>query len=123
MVCSMDMVVNKVIGQCLRHLREQSGLTQNQVACRLRVTQSEISKVESGERSLRFCDIFPYAGALDIKPEKLYLFVRNILLGDKDLAQRLQHVMEDERTVPSSMPKQTHKGNRRDGPSHKASRE
>jgi transcriptional regulator with XRE-family HTH domain len=48
----------------LREVREEAGLTQEQVAARLQVYASFISKCESGERRIdvvelkAFCDIF-----------------------------------------------------------------
>jgi len=96
MVCPMNVVVNKAIGRRLRQLREQRGLTQSDIARRLKVTQPLISKIESGERSLLFRDIFPYARAVEITPEKLYLDLREILLADEDALQQLENFIMNE---------------------------
>ena len=89
----MNELVNKAIGCGLKQLRIHSGLTQQQLACRLRVTQSFISRLEAGERNLHVCDIFPYALALEVTPEKLYLAIRESLLQSDGTAGALRLLM------------------------------
>ena len=50
----------------LRELRHEAGLTQVQVAARLGVPQSFVSKYESGERRLDVVELRHVAGALGV---------------------------------------------------------
>ena len=50
----------------LRRAREQSGLTQIEVAARLNVTQSFVSKCERGERRLDIVELRHWCSALGI---------------------------------------------------------
>ena len=45
-------MINKIIGENIRALRENAGFTQSNLASFMKVDQSLISKVEKGERSL-----------------------------------------------------------------------
>ena len=62
----MNVDANKVCGRCLARMRQESGLTQVDIARTLGVPQSFVSKVETGERSLRLYEQFDYARALGI---------------------------------------------------------
>ena len=59
-------------GDALRTLREDVGLTQEQLARKLGVPQSMISKLEHGERRLKVDEAFAYADALGIFSETLF---------------------------------------------------
>lgn len=65
-VSGMNIDANKICGRCLAQLREKAGLTQVELAKRLTVPQSFVSKVETGERSLRAYELFDYAYALGV---------------------------------------------------------
>lgn len=80
----MKKAANKVIGAQLKQLREEQRLTQEEVAGRLNVTQSLISRVEAGRRSMRLLDVFLYSDAMDITPERLYLGIRTALLEHEE---------------------------------------
>lgn len=75
----MDVKRNKVVGGVLRHLRQESGLTQVQVAERLGRTQSMVSKVEAGERALPFVETWFYADAIGTDPLTLFQESRDAL--------------------------------------------
>ena len=62
----MNVDANKVCGRCLARMRKESGLTQGDIARALCVPQSFVSKVETGERSLKLYEQFDYARALGI---------------------------------------------------------
>lgn len=51
----------------LRAVREESGLTQIDLAKRLRATQSFVSKCERGERRLDVAEVVQWCGALEIQ--------------------------------------------------------
>ena len=67
----MDIERNKVTGSCLRQMRKEAGLTQLQVALRMRRTQSFVSKVENADRELSLVEAFLYAAALDASYDDL----------------------------------------------------
>ena len=58
---------NILVGKALRELRAKVGMTQEKVAAQLAVPQSFVSKVETGERSLKLSEAFQYAEALGIQ--------------------------------------------------------
>lgn len=62
----MNVDANKVCGRCLARMRKEAGLTQVDIARALCVPQSFVSKVETGERSLKLYEQFDYARALGI---------------------------------------------------------
>lgn len=64
---------HKVFLACLREARESSGLTQIDLADRLGMTQSQVSKCERGERRLDLIELHAWCQALGVK---LMTFVR-----------------------------------------------
>lgn len=77
----MDFVTNILVGKRMRGLRLGSGLTQQEVADRYQGGQSVVSKLETGERSLRFCELEAYATALGLDdPLNLYLEVARVVV-------------------------------------------
>ena len=64
---------HKVFLACLREARESSRLTQIDLAARLGMTQSQVSKCERGERRLDLIELHGWCQALGIK---LMTFVR-----------------------------------------------
>ena len=57
--------------KCLREAREQAGLTQEDLAERLGVTQSFVSKCERGERRMDIVELSEFCRAMGITLEKL----------------------------------------------------
>ena len=57
---------HRQLAELLRRLREEAELTQMELAERLAVSQSVISKVESGQRRLDLVQLETYAQALGI---------------------------------------------------------
>lgn len=70
-VSGMNVDANRTCGKCLSQIRREQGITQVELAKKLGVPQSFISKVETGERSLRVYEQFVYADALGITVETL----------------------------------------------------
>lgn len=62
----MDIIRNKAIGKRLGELRRRNHLTQGEVAQRLGCTQSLVSKIEAGERSVPLVELWPYARAIEM---------------------------------------------------------
>lgn len=79
----MDVDANKICGRCLARLRRESGLTQVELAVRLSAPQSYVSKIETGERSLRAYELFDYSKALGIDVHSVVSSL-GLALGDKD---------------------------------------
>lgn len=75
----MDIEVNKSCGTCCAKLRRSAGLTQIELAAKLSVPQSHISKIENGERSLKAYEQFRYARALGIEPIELFRALQKTL--------------------------------------------
>ena len=70
-VNGMNVDANKTCGKCLSQIRREQGITQVELAKRLGVPQSFVSKIETGERSLKVYEQFAYARALGISAEAL----------------------------------------------------
>jgi len=64
----------------LRDVRLEKGLTQSELAARLEVTQSRVSKVEQGERRLDLVELQDWCSALGIS---LVSFVRRFQSGTR----------------------------------------
>lgn len=75
----MNVDANKTCGKCLSQIRREQNLTQVELAQKLEVPQSFISKIETGERSLKAYELFSYAKALDITAESLVRRLHNCL--------------------------------------------
>ena len=79
----MNIETNKRIGKYLKQLRTSVGFTQKDVAERLGVPQSTVSKLEIGTRSLRFYELFAYAEVLGLDPDVMFADARRCLWGKK----------------------------------------
>ncbi|MBR3224995.1 MAG: helix-turn-helix transcriptional regulator [Atopobiaceae bacterium] len=79
----MNTKTNECIGNYLRQLRINAGFTQKDVAEKLGVPQSTVSKLEIGVRSLRFYELFAYAEALGLNPDIMFADARRCLWGKK----------------------------------------
>ena len=80
-VSGMNVDANRTCGKCLSQIRREQGVTQVELARKLGVPQSFISKVETGERSLRVYEQFAYAEALGISVEDLVHRLEAVLSG------------------------------------------
>lgn len=78
-VNGMNVDANKTCGKCLSQIRREQNLTQVELAQRLEVPQSFISKIETGERSLKAYELFSYAKALGITAESIVQRLHNCL--------------------------------------------
>jgi len=59
------------LGQELRRLREQKGLTAEEVAERLLVSQSKISRLENGRRSISQRDVRDLCGVYEVEDQRM----------------------------------------------------
>lgn len=95
--------------QLLRELRELLGVTQMQLASRLRKTQAYVSKSERCERRLDFMELIQFCEALDVDPRYLIdqYFKRRAMLRDGRIDPSPLPVREMTRSTapgPSSKP-------------------
>ena len=60
-----------ILGQVLVRARERAGLKQNDVAARLGLPASYLSKVEKGTRRLDVIELISIAEAMDVDPAEL----------------------------------------------------
>ena len=60
------------LGLRLAALRDEKGLSQDQVARAMRLCRPAVSKIEHGQRALTASEICDYARALNVKPELLF---------------------------------------------------
>lgn len=58
-------------GQVLRLLRQEAGLTQEQLGLEAGIQRNFISLIETGQNQPSITTIFKLASALDVKPSKL----------------------------------------------------
>ncbi len=87
----MSSAADKVIGAQLKRLRISQSVTQQEVACRLKVTQSYVSLIETGRRRLHLTELFAYSTAIQITPERMYLSVREALASNEDTEHLVHH--------------------------------
>lgn len=59
------------LGKALTHIREDQDLTQDDIADSLGCKQPLISKIEAGQRSLKFAEVGLFATALGISRDEL----------------------------------------------------
>lgn len=56
------------LGAVVRRLRTDQGVTQKELATRLGLPQSFVSKIERGERQLQVVELLPLCRAIGIEP-------------------------------------------------------
>ena len=67
----------KVLGEVLVHFREKAGLKQSDVAARLRLPASYLSKIENGTRRLDVIELIQIAEAMGADPAAIVRELRN----------------------------------------------
>ncbi|MGV9556817.1 helix-turn-helix domain-containing protein [Streptomyces sp. NPDC003401] len=73
------------LGQELRRLREDKGMTAEQVADRLLVSQSKISRLENGRRSISQRDVRDLCGVYEVEDQRI---VESLMQMAKDSRQQ-----------------------------------
>lgn len=73
------------LGQELRRLREQKGMTAEEVAERLLVSQSKISRLENGRRSISQRDVRDLCGVYEVEDQRM---VESLMEMAKDSRQQ-----------------------------------
>ena len=67
----------KIIGNILKELRNDKGLTQEQLSGLAALDRTHYSKLERGLRSPTIETLFKISHALDIKPHKIIKIIEN----------------------------------------------
>jgi transcriptional regulator with XRE-family HTH domain len=90
---SKDQIVSKqAVGQRLRALRLSQGMSQEKLAELLGITQSNVSGLERGVRSLTIHQVAKLASALRVSTDEL-------LLGASPNSRKQEHQAQDQRFV------------------------
>src|ERR1700730_10813946 len=66
------------IGKALAMVRQQSGMSQYQLAVRCKMGRSQISKYEAGREIMKLDTLEKLLSVLDIEPEQFFRFVRSL---------------------------------------------
>lgn len=66
-------------GLRLAALRDEMGLSQDQVARAMRFVRPVVSKIEHGQRALTALEICDYARALNVEPELLFAELKHVV--------------------------------------------
>lgn len=72
------MTKRPMINEALRLLRLYCGLSQSDMAARLKVTQSMVSDVESGRKGVSMDLLQAYSDAVDVRMSQLLFFAEEI---------------------------------------------
>ena len=72
----------------LRDARNAAGLSQGDVADRLRKPQSYVSKVEGGDRRIDVIEFIEFAYAIDVDPRALFRLVLKVVRAPRRTARR-----------------------------------
>lgn len=78
--------IDKVIGKIVQEFRLAKGLTQEQLADELNITQKYISRVENGSSGLGHTTLLSYIDHLGITPNALY----SELLTNENIKRQLE---------------------------------
>jgi transcriptional regulator with XRE-family HTH domain len=78
------------VGEIVRRLRKDGGLTQRDLANRLGLSTNYINLVESGRRRLSVDQVQAFAELLDVPPSFIYLLADSRLTGSKHARELLK---------------------------------
>lgn len=70
--CHAAMDIRKVLGENVRLLRQEAGLSQEELAARMSVEQGYISRLEAGSRNPTIVTVAEIAAALRVRPAVLF---------------------------------------------------
>jgi transcriptional regulator with XRE-family HTH domain len=68
---------HKVVGECLEAARQRAGMTQQELARKLKKPQSFVSNYEAGQRRVDLLELTLIADALGEDPKALYAEIAN----------------------------------------------
>lgn len=67
----METAEHAELGAFLKQVRTERGCSQVQLAGKMRVTQSFVSNIESGERQFQLLEFFRFCECLEVEPEDI----------------------------------------------------
>jgi DNA-binding XRE family transcriptional regulator len=79
----MQKTANLKLGARLRRLREGAGITQQELAGRMQITQPALSKIEAGVHDPRLATLEKYARGLELSLKKLLEAVTDVASSDE----------------------------------------
>lgn len=82
-----------IIGQRIKKLREEKGITQEAMALQLDVTQSNYGRLEKDDRRLNVVKLLKIVRILDVNVNYLFKEVYDILVNS--LRAEIQHLKEE----------------------------
>jgi len=67
----LDLKRQRIFGENIKRLREEKGLSQDDIAAKCRVTKGSLSVIENGKRNFSFSTLLALAKALEVDPKIL----------------------------------------------------
>jgi len=67
----LDLKRQRIFGKHIKRLREEKGLSQDDIAAKCRVTKGSLSVIENGKRNFSFSTLLALAKALEVDPKIL----------------------------------------------------
>lgn len=106
--------MNEIVGRRIREYRKQKGLTQEEVAEHLHISQPTYARIENGQSNSWPCYLTPLCTLFSISVEKLFEeqhFVKSDISNNKDsfvnkLIQQLEARIEEKERIIKSLKKQ-----------------
>jgi len=111
--------MNEIVGSRIREYRKQKGLTQEEVAEQLHISQPTYARIENGQSNSWPCYLAPLCTLFNISAEKLFeeqQFIKSDTSNNKDsladkLIKLLEARIEEKEIVIESLKKQINKLN------------
>ena len=111
--------MNEIVGIRIREYRKQKGLTQEEVAEHLRISQPTYARIENGQSNSWPCYLARLCTLFNLSAEKLFKdqqFVKSDIPNNKDsfankLIQQLEARIEEKERIIRSLKKQIKKLN------------
>lgn len=87
----MQKMLNQLIGQQIRQLREERGLKQNDLAKVINRTRSSISNIEHGVQALQIGDLYKLAELFNIEVSSILPTLQEIRQSCSSTETKLEH--------------------------------
>ncbi len=87
----------QLVGPKIRQLRKERKLTQTELACRIGIQQSDLSRMEKGEYRVSLDTLFKILAVFDVSISEFFDHVNKEALTPRDV-----QVMRDLKRLPSS---------------------
>lgn len=87
----MQKVINQLIGQNIRNLREKRGFKQGDLAKVINRTRSSISNIEQGIQTLQIGDLYKLAEFFDVEVSSILPTLQEIKLSNSTTKTKLEY--------------------------------